>query len=445
MKMILICTLAIVMSIAPTFAEKGSGSTGTRGGGSEMDGRLRDLVDQGNCIPQTGEEFAEEFAPGTNEVLNKLFATHWYLAYSIKRELREINVCMVQGTLKRVRTTDVDSLIYYYEKNDTIVGLREGMNVFVSRPALMLIAKADRPYFAIHEAMHAFFPWDLEKRNEKLRRTVFTIEQVVKKGLSLEKLNKSLEFNESTLPEISDKVQENKAMYVALLDVKRPMDERYEAYKRIKSSSSDFMLLRRDSKEVEEVGGRLENEYRDAVLQQQVDRARTLWQWRIQTDLEIVKNQTYDHATFAYKKGNMPLFTFLLSTKNFDVNAVTWNFYSGRVDLVPNGHPALVPFVRETHQYCAFREDTFAVKAVLDNRLDILQSLLADGRADLSVGPLYYPSEELSANLSSRILYSEQGSGTVNRFVPFNLAVLLNRVEMVKEMLAYPGLKLSEG
>lgn len=144
--------------------------------------RLRDLVDPGNCTWKSGKSVLAQ--KDLLSVLDRLSDANPYLAYRLKDQILNIKWCYT-ATLKKIDTNDdEETLTYYldpYARNKIQAGIRVVNNVYIDRsiiaPNLVdgRMLQEDRPFFYIHEAMHAFLYMKTPNRNKRVRDAVKAI------------------------------------------------------------------------------------------------------------------------------------------------------------------------------------------------------------------------------------------------------------------------------
>ena len=144
--------------------------------------RLRDLVDPGNCTWKSGKSILMQ--KEISSILDKLAEANPHFSYKLREQILKIKWCYT-ATLKKVETNDdEETLTYYldpYAQNRIQAGIRAVNNVYIDRSILASnlvdgkMTEVDRPYFYIHEAMHAFLYMKTPNRNKRVRDAVQAI------------------------------------------------------------------------------------------------------------------------------------------------------------------------------------------------------------------------------------------------------------------------------
>lgn len=179
-----------------------AGSEGS-GGGESLERHLRDFIDNGTCIVEMGDEFAEREAPMVATILSSLEKTQWIFADLIRHEIGRLRICMIRGELPRINTNDLDSMTHVKNPGNgrlTAIRLLDEPTVFVSKREFKgpqgLKDPIDRAGLIIHEAMHSFLDQGVSRRNDKLRNIVHAIGENFKAPMSPKKFALQMEFSE---------------------------------------------------------------------------------------------------------------------------------------------------------------------------------------------------------------------------------------------------------
>ncbi len=181
-----------------TFAEVTLAGDGTKGGDNvKIEGRtrLRDLVDNSNCLWVHTDQFVND-VPAFDGILKKLENTHWYFAHALRQESRSTGICKIDGSIKDITTEDLNGLTYYQlpgKKSQMAIRLNDdiylSMAGFKKGPGAM--PEEDQGYGVVHELMHSFIPDDTYMRNIKVR----SMTAVIQSNLPTESFKYQMEKN----------------------------------------------------------------------------------------------------------------------------------------------------------------------------------------------------------------------------------------------------------
>jgi hypothetical protein len=202
-----------VLALTPmtTFAknEGGDNGSGTRGGGEaivDVSGipQLRDLADGSACYWKDSKDFVKSRAPLLPQVMQSLAALDWYFAKDLQMEIDSLVFC---------ETAHLRSLIFanddpWYERVNRLprdpkvqIGIRINQDVFADVSTLTKMDDLNRAMFVIHEAMHSYFPYNMELRMTKLRSVVASIARAHRGEIvSRRALHLQLEQNKINFP-----------------------------------------------------------------------------------------------------------------------------------------------------------------------------------------------------------------------------------------------------
>jgi hypothetical protein len=183
MKKLLLLILLACLDSSRAHAQREVGNGGDGVVTSDGAIRLRDLVDPGNCTWRNGKSILS-LQPEIKRGLEKLQKVNPYLGKALNEQILKIKWCFT-ATLKKVDTNDdAESLTYYvdpFAQNKIQAGIRTVNTVYIDGSLLNsdlsggLMNASDRPYFYIHEAMHAFLPMKTPMRNRRIRDAVYAI------------------------------------------------------------------------------------------------------------------------------------------------------------------------------------------------------------------------------------------------------------------------------
>ncbi len=163
-------------------ADKEGGNGGDAVVTSDSALRLRDMVDPGNCTWKSGKSIIAQ--KDLQAVLDKLAEINPSFSYKLREQIVKIRWCYT-ATLKKINTNDDEETLTYYQDpfsvNKIQAGIRVVNNVYIDRSIIapnlrdgrMLLE--DRPFFYIHEAMHAFLYMKTPNRNKRVRDAVKAI------------------------------------------------------------------------------------------------------------------------------------------------------------------------------------------------------------------------------------------------------------------------------
>ena len=187
--------LVLVALSTSAFAERDGGVT-THGGGERKGSKLRDLIDGGNCIVESGKNFAEKQAPELPQVLKSLESTHWVLSLLLREEIKGLRFCVVAQKLRRTATDDSSSPVQYNESADhQLIAIREDEMVYINREQFDYLDSISRAAFLIHEAMHAYVPMNTPKHDMKVRNIVNVIMKNAESLMSAEQFDLQMEYS----------------------------------------------------------------------------------------------------------------------------------------------------------------------------------------------------------------------------------------------------------
>jgi hypothetical protein len=215
MKSKIMLVLAVGLFSMSAFAQREVGNGGDGVVTSTGAIRLRDLVDPGNCTWRSGKSVYGQ-QPAVADVLEKIKKVNPYLAHGLSEQLLKIKWCFTT-TLKKVDTNDdAESLTYYvdpYAQNKIQAGIRAVNNVYIDSALLSAdlnggsMSVNDRPYFYIHEAMHAFLPMKTPMRNKRVRDAVHAIKDFNDGVTNSDDLDAMIAGSELLVPESKSVVQ----------------------------------------------------------------------------------------------------------------------------------------------------------------------------------------------------------------------------------------------
>lgn len=188
--------LILVVLVAPLARAEKDGAEGHGGEVVDIDKRprLRDLVDKTTCAWVSATDF-QATLPRFTEVLESIDRVHWYLAHTIREEMRSLSVCMTQSALKQIPEDDQEGLTIY-EVDTKQLAIRLNDMIFIDGTIFKKLPADDRAYLLLHEIAHSFIPRDAKRRPSKVRNFVYAVSQNEKSAMTKEQFALQIERND---------------------------------------------------------------------------------------------------------------------------------------------------------------------------------------------------------------------------------------------------------
>jgi hypothetical protein len=186
MKTRIMCTLIALQLLKGTVAFA-QGQEGHGGDVLDINGtpRLYDLVTRATCEWKQGQEILAIY-PSIDRILKKIAPLNWYLAASLRREIRDLKYCLT-GDLFKIdppdQTEAIRGDIREFEKARQ-AGIRVGNRVYVDRRILKGMLETEKGFFFVHEAVHAYIGNDVDDRKHKVWDVVAAFGRVDKRALT---------------------------------------------------------------------------------------------------------------------------------------------------------------------------------------------------------------------------------------------------------------------
>ena len=423
---------------APAYAGREGGS-GTIGGGEQIAGYLRDLVDGGTCIVEMGNDFVKREAPKLEPMLKSLDQTHWILALHLRTEINQLRICVIKNRLKRIRTNDVDGLTAYHE-DSRMVAIRLDDTVFIERAGFRALKPASRAMLMIHEAMHSYIPWETERRNTKLRNIVNAIYENGKKPMSAEKFALQLEYSEVAVAPLTAEYDNLENEYKTLFAEQSTEDERMKAAAAIDEKWALFVggSYYRDGTKLidgtylsaaqEKYSNLLWNKYQAALNTGDVS--------QVAHYLDLGALAIRGKNALSYAHGD---FWQILDTKNTEL----LHFFTSRFSIEPNEFRSLGSRKSNLYPTCPGERiyQTPLAKTIRADNREMFDALLSLADIDITLG-FRLKADRLRKSCQQRLFEDFEKRHPRKtyeaRFSLLSLAVESERLEYVKVLLAHP-------
>lgn len=201
--------VATSLVMAPCFAQHSTeGGSGSVGGGGEAvvvgnEISLRDLRDRSTCRWQTGDQFARAI-PGYSQWLAQIAQSNLLFAIRLSWESEQVRFCMTAVPLRRVRTDDVPTTVYYVEDRRRLPTLQAAVRIdneiYVDSTVYERLSTRSRRFLCVHEFLHSFIPMDTPRRNTKLRSMVASLAHFSEGRMTAEELRLQAQMNQVSEP-----------------------------------------------------------------------------------------------------------------------------------------------------------------------------------------------------------------------------------------------------
>jgi hypothetical protein len=192
--------------------------TNSGGGGVTIDlnqhPHLRDFVDPSACRYIWARDFQKKFVPRSQNVINQIKASHWYLGDAYEREIDRLKVCMTEGALKEVDVTDRDSVAIFKtgKLNQRQLAVRINEKIYIDMSIFrQMEVPAEKDFAFLHEVTHSFLPLSIPQRNDSLRSFILMLSQDQSAG----SLALNIEANHIDMPTTTRDLDQNKNLVLA--------------------------------------------------------------------------------------------------------------------------------------------------------------------------------------------------------------------------------------
>lgn len=195
--------ILVAVAAASVAAHAKEGTVGNGGETINVDGRpsLRDLVDKTTCVWESGTRFLERLSE-FSRIIEAIRPTHWYLAYLIEREARDLKICPSNAPLITVTTNDLDGLAVF-ELETRQVAIRIADRVYLDNRIFSQMRPLHQAFLYVHEIMHRFIPRDTLMRNSKLRSLISALHHHMDHPLTKSEFGLQLSMNGVAITPVS--------------------------------------------------------------------------------------------------------------------------------------------------------------------------------------------------------------------------------------------------